>query len=240
MNNDFNSVPPELDAGHFQVLKEAPAPNDFRGHKPRNFARQIGAPEDIIGQLPEEPFTRPTLVAFVAAERDVETQFVAVMSWGKMRHDSGRRAWQVKERWAPLIREIEGPGLSRSDAYALFKLARANRNTRLNGLGVAYFTKLLFFLRPVANAYIMDQWTGKSINLLFRGAKTVRFSAAAVSDQNTEADYDCFCERIEFVAKQLGVEPAEAEKRIFSNGGRQLGHWRAYVKRLTSHTAVQT
>ncbi len=236
MNDGISSIAPELDAGHFQILKDAPAPSDFKGHNPRDFAQKIGAPVEIVGRMPELRFTRPTLVDFVAAERNAEAQFLAVMSWGKMRHDQGRRAWKVKERWTPLIREIAGSGLSRVQAYALFRQARANRDTRLNGLGVAYFTKLLFFLRPVADAYIMDQWTGKSINLLFHGGDTVRFNAAGVvSDQNTERDYDRFCERVEFLAKRLGVEPAEAEKRIFSNGGRQVGHWRAYVKRLTSN-----
>ncbi len=179
--------------------------------------------------MPERPFTRPALIGFVAATQDTEARFVAVMSWGKMRHDHARRAWNVKERWIPLVRAISEPHLTRAQAYALFRNARTSRN--LSGLGVAYFTKLLFFLRPVSDAYIMDQWTGKSINLLFLGDSTVKLTATGlVSDHNTEGDYDRFCARIEFLAKMLGVTPAEAEERIFSNGGRHIGQWRAHVK----------
>jgi hypothetical protein len=237
MNERSKRTSPELNPVNFNLFKNAPAPIPFVGHRPGNFARRIGASEEIIGRMPEIPFTRPALVDFVKANRDPEMRFVAVMSWGRMRHDHARKTLAVKERWIELIRALAKPQLTRAQAYALFRRARANPNTHLDGLGPAYFTKLLFFLRPVQDAYIMDQWTGKSVNLLFSDGATVRLNVGGVTDQNTETDYDQFCKGIEFVAEKLEVEPAQAEERLFSNGGRNVGRWRAHVQTCYSHDA---
>ena len=233
MSTNSNPTPPELNARHFEILKNAPIPPDWIGHGPRIFARQIGALEEVVRRMPERPFDRATLADFVAAaaNHDAETKFVAVMSWGKMRRNNARKALAVKRRWIGLIDGLAETHLTRANAYARFIQTRALPDTHLAGLGVAYFTKLLFFLRPVRDAYIMDKWTGKSINLLFLGENTVKFDNDVVSNRNTERNYQQFCERIEFLAKKLAVKPEEAERRIFSNGGRNAGQWRAHVRR---------
>jgi hypothetical protein len=96
-------------------------------------------------------------------------------------------------------------------------------------MGPAYFTKLIFFLRPDLNGYIMDQWLARSINLLFPQAGPIRLSNTVVTDRNTADDYERFCSHVEHVARELGITPAEAEERMFSNGGRSKGRWRQYV-----------
>ena len=51
-------------------------------------------------------------------------------------------------------------------------------NTAIPGLGPAYFIKLIYFFKPETDVFIIDQWTGKAINLL-------TFSKLVVMDGNT-------------------------------------------------------
>lgn len=99
------------------------------------------------------------------------------------------------------------------------------------GWGPAFFTKLIFFVRPADDGYIMDQWTGKSVNLL-TGKPLVHLSYKGHVTDNTSADdYEEFCKVVEDLANICGSSGGEAEDRLFSHGGRKPGEWRAYVRR---------
>jgi hypothetical protein len=239
LKNEHIQELPELNGVHFEFLKNAPAAREWLGRSMKRWACSIRASRTVIENMPAERFNRAALKTFITEHEDVESRFVAVMGWGKMRYPHARQAINIKERWIPLIARLTDPDLSRSAAFKLFKDARERPETYLNGMGVAYFTKLLFFLRPSSDAYIMDQWTGKSVNLLFSTDRSignvVKFDSSAVSDRNTPEDYEHFCQLIELLAEKLDVVPEDAEKRIFSNGGngQKIGKWRGYVKRFS-------
>ena len=92
----------------------------------------------------------------------------------------------------------------------------------------AYFTKLIFFCPRQHDGYIMDQWTSKSVNLIF-DEKIVDLSKAGfVTDTNNADKYERFCRCIEELGEAAGWEPEETELRIFSEG-RGRGAWRNYV-----------
>jgi hypothetical protein len=229
---------PEINARRFEVLKSANCTAQWRGYGPKDYALAIEASGQVVKRMPERAFNRDTLRSFVDTSGDAESRFIAIMAWGRMRHHHTRRALAVKERWVQLIDNLVSSKVSRRCAYEMFvdRRKRENRERHLDGLGVAYFTKLLFFLRPKADAYIMDQWTGKSVNLLFAPdniiGRFVKFDNSIVSDRNTPDDYEQFCQMIEALAKKLKVKAEDAEKRIFSNGGgaSKDGKWRAFVK----------
>ena len=114
---------------------------------------------------------------------------------------------------------------TRIKAFDAFQSERSKGN--LPGLGIGYFTKLIFFLAPNLNGYIMDQWAGKSINLL-AGKQIVSFYNSWVNDKNNAETYDIFCKNIDELAVILNCSGSEAEERIFSIGHGK-GTWRIYL-----------
>ena len=83
---------------------------------------------------------------------------------------------------------------------------------------------------PAKNGWIMDQWLGKSINLL-AGEPIVRLQqGGAPALNNTADDYERFCVYLEQIAGILQLHPELTEQALFSDGGHQPRAWRAYVK----------
>ncbi len=114
------------------------------------------------GPLPTEPVNRTDLRAFCRSpSSSPEACFIACMAWGMMRGANPQLAWTHRHRWLSIVERLRDGGISRADAYALF------HNEQIPGLRTAYFTKLIYFLRPETDGYILDQWTGKSVALLF-------------------------------------------------------------------------
>jgi hypothetical protein len=105
---------------------------------------------------------------------------------------------------------------------------------RVSYLGPSYFTKLLHFFDPSAQArrYIMDQWTAKSVNLLAGRTVVHLTSGTPTPTRNTGESYEAFCLVIDAIANALGQTGEEVEQRLFSSGGRKkdVQSWRAYVR----------
>lgn len=155
---------------------------------------------------------------------------LAVFARGGMRVDNGRLVFEMS--WAvlePFISKLRNDGFeTRLEAYSDFIEKRSSNE--LPGLGVAFLTKLICFLCPKLKGYNMDQWTVKSINLLF-DQTVVSHNGGWVLDANTPKIYESYCSKVEELAGRLGVEPIIAEERILSEGGR-YAKWRSYVKKM--------
>jgi hypothetical protein len=150
----------------------------------------------------------------------------AILSWGGMRRDHGRLLFNNLDLILDLVNNLRnGSYHSRQIAFSIFQNHRAAGS--LPGLGIGYFTKLICFLSPNLNGYIMDQWVGKSINLL-TDQNVVSLTGNWVNDNNNAETYEIFCTHIDNLAILLNCSGFEAEKRIFSVG-RGLGAWRNYL-----------
>lgn len=216
---------------------------------PDAWARSIGVSGHIADGLWAATPSRGDLLALASdAKISSDVCFLAVMAWGGMRVSSGRRAWEVRASWIPVVDQIRSGALSRSESYELFRRFRLNNAG--SGIGPAFFTKLIFFLDPKHNGYIMDQWTALSINALFPGnsplvdlniVSTKGKISAVVSDRNTAEVYDEFCRCLEETAFRLGLpDVGSAEETLFSNGGRKPGAWRKYLKDRLSESWAQS
>jgi hypothetical protein len=218
-----------LNAHHFGVLAGFPfGAQNWVGHVPSTWAQQIS------GQgydLPDHPLTRDELIDLCQPnnERTNQEVFLAVMSWGGMQRNHGRAAWNSANIWLPIVQNLRAGELDSIKAYQQFL------DANIPGLAPAYFTKLIFFCSPNHDGYIMDQWTGKSINLLFQnpnGAHPIHIQSSWVTRRNTSETYACFCQLIDELAQHMNCTPAQAEMKLFSNGanrGQQRGPWRQYV-----------
>jgi hypothetical protein len=105
-------------------------------------------------------------------------------------------------------------------------------------MGPACYTKLIHFCGQSRRGYIMDEWSCRSINLLFESAdgrrrKPVLFNGTQVSPHNSVEHYEQFCGLIDLLAELSGdTDAAELASRLSSVAGdarRNRGVWRQYV-----------
>lgn len=159
---------------------------------------------------------------------------VAILSWGGMNRKHGIKLLNQPETVLDLVENLRiGAYKSRKTAFEAFQKNRTNN--LLPGLGIGYYTKLICFLAPKLNGYIMDQWVSKSINLL-EGEENENIvhltnyrGSGWVNDNNNNAEtYEKFCSRIDDLSSILGCTGIEAERRLFSVGHGQ-GVWRKYL-----------
>ena len=152
---------------------------------------------------------------------------VAILSWGGMRRSHGRSLFDNLNNLLPIIQNLRtGSYQSRQTAFDAFQQER--NKGHLPGLGIGYFTKLICFLSPKLNGYIMDQWVSKSINLL-TGKHIVNITSNSwVNDSNNSSTYENFCDHIDQIAAILNCDGFKAEERLFSVG-RRKGEWRNYL-----------
>jgi hypothetical protein len=113
------------------------------------------------------------------------------------------------------------------------------------GCGPAYYTKLIFFLTKHLDqrGFIMDQWLGRSINLLadrevvrfYRPRRKAPLKQRYVHKKNSCSAYEEFCAAVRNLTLVSGetdpdvrVREENVEMRLFSDG-RGKGDWREYV-----------
>ena len=186
-----------------------------------------------------ECFDRKSLLKF-CGNKDTETihAVIAILAWGGMRVNNGEMFLKKSKLWIEAADNVKNGNIrDRKEAFRLFSELRLNN--KLPGLGIAYYTKLICFLNPCLNGYIMDQWTSKSINFL-TGENLVTFSGIRVNDNNSYETYEKFCVSIEKLANKLKCDPIQAEERIFSKG-RKKGAWRTYLidnYKISRHIAI--
>lgn len=175
-------------------------------------------------------FNRQDLFRLKDSDFTSEEIVIAILAWGGMNRQHGESLFKFKDHWLPLIDKIRNEEItSRSDAYNSFFELKSNGF--LPGMGPAYYTKLICFINPELNAYIMDQWTSKSINLLKNGnlvSLTLK-GWGYVNVNNNSNVYESFCKEIEIIAVKINKSPIDTEELLFSYGGFKKGIWRQYV-----------
>ena len=164
-------------------------------------------------------------------------KYACIMAWGGQRFGNFVKSCRAPAL-APLIRALLASTNNRQIDFAPTQAAAA----LIPGLGISFYTKLLFFLRPVQDAYILDQWTAKSI-LLLQFPPVIRLGPlgyegfARAHPATTPAEYECFCKAVEGLRGPLwpvGPPPTgeQVEMAMFDKPG---GFWRGFVKSNFKH-----
>jgi hypothetical protein len=173
-------------------------------------------------------FNRHELFDYCRDDKNTDLNvLIAILSWGGMRRDHGRLLLKNPSLIIELVRNLrKNIYPNRKVAFSTIKEYR-DKNL-LPGLGIGYFTKLICFLSPDLNGYIMDQWVAKSINLLTDSEIVKLTGNNWVNDNNTSEIYEVFCYQIDNLANILNCNGFQAEERIFSVG-KGKGAWRNYL-----------
>ena len=210
------------------------------GHAPRNWALGVinhhadlnnEDMDDAINILPIKALDRNALSEFILNNEDQTLACVlSILAWGGMHINNGALLLNTRNDWLPLCNAIRHGEHTREEAYRNFMQLR--NAGQLRGMGPAYFTKLIYFLHPNHDGYIMDQWTASSINMLCDEAFIDLSPGYYVTDNNTPETYERYCNTIENLSDLLGICPNIVEERLFSSGrqgGNPRHYWRQYV-----------
>lgn len=221
-------MPQPYVAKHWDVFQSIPYQSTgATGFIPANWvvAHEL---DGVPAELPATVLSRDQVREICQDQkRDVLFGYLCAMAWGGQGAGPGGSshvvgAWVEKEKIKSHLNQIRDGSLTRAQAYDLFL------KDKIYGLGPAYWTKLLYFFSPTDDFYIMDQWTGKSVNLL-TGFQVVRMDGDAVSPLNACGNYQAYCEEIDSMASLLKQKGADVEEMLMSQGGRKPQPWRAYV-----------
>lgn len=224
-------MPPPYQQPHYDTFVGIDfQPQGALGKSPRQWVEDLDLPEvPDAADLPQEPLDRVAVREICRdPNRHVLFGYVCAMNWGwQERGPRGVQGvttpWRHRAQIEHHLVALRDGDFIRRTAYNLF------RNQEVPGLGPSYFTKLLFFFSPADNFWIMDQWTGKSINLL-TGEKVVRLSDSSPSNQNKGGNYQAYCEEVDALAALLGTTGNEIEQRLMSKGSPNPWPWRSHVK----------
>lgn len=187
----------------------------------------------VMERLPDQPLCRKVVRQICRNKKNpVLFGYVCLMAWGLQGRRPGgsshvQGAWKHKKRIASVLEILRHENLLLEDAYDQFTGVN-----EIPYLGPSYFSKLIYFFRLETDAYIMDQWTGKSVNLLV-GHKVVKLYDSSPLRSNTGKNYKDFCSEINYMAQLLGISGDHVEQKLFSWGGKPPEPWRAYVKKHT-------
>lgn len=189
-----------------------------------------------LTSLPNKRLDRRALFYYVADEGNSTLECaITILSWGSMEPANAKYAFESWPQWKPICQDIRNGIIDRRAAYYAFD--RLRDTGVLQGMGPGFFTKLIYFLAPDHDGYIMDQWTARSMNLLLRHClvdlnRLIKTSSGnrqyRVSDENTDSVYEVFCSEVERLAEVLDLSPGTTEEMMFSSG-RGTGDWRNYV-----------
>lgn len=151
----------------------------------------------------------------------------AIMAWGGQKIAHGKLLFDNSSKITDVIHELRYQQLDRIAAYDRFHRIWVNHEA--NGIGAAYFTKIIFFCGHDNDGYIMDQWTSKSANLLSGKDDLIHLISGHVSKKNDAKTYANFCSLIEELAKKFHASGEMIEMAMFSKGGHKKDLWRQYV-----------
>lgn len=241
-------IPPLIshEVARFRNLNASTLLTPWVGIDPYSWAESVNVGLGSQHGLSTTPMSRSALRNLWAntAASD-EACFLSTMAWGGMQRGNGRRVWHSRGNWLQVCRDVRAGMHTRSSGYAAFLKLRTE--DQLPGMGPAYFTKILFFASHKADAYILDQWTTRSIHLLsgqsrfpllrkdYASAKAATKAGdptklRLIVDGNVPVtDYLDYCSRVEDLAKIMSLHPHEVEERLFSSGGKKPHPWRVHV-----------
>lgn len=141
--------------------------------------------------------------------------YAAIMAWGGRNKRNFLLSLQEESR-SNLVKVVNYLRNSNESRLVDFRETQ-HLCDGVKGLGISYYTKLMFFLRKKDDAYVLDQFTAKSAILLFENCDLNINSGQFPHPKTTPASYDKFCASIESLALKLGRNwsPSDVEVAMF-------------------------
>lgn len=206
--------------------------NSFDANKDQDITVDLN---NYLGLLDKYPLTREDVYA-LCIDQNTSLKFIwlATMAWGGLRLSkyNGIAAWNTLNAYLPTLKLIRDGALSRSEAYQ--ELSALKLRKLMQGIDAPFYTKLIFFLGgDRLNGYIFDQWTAKSVKLIFPGSGVRLDNHRPTCALNNHHNYEEYCNLVESLHKithdKTGANTSiETEALIFSYPD---GKWREFVRK---------
>ena len=198
------------------------------GRAPADFLNLVGYNEQKIGGGRIVDQLDRSKVRLICRNKSIQPldAYSVAMSWGGQRYDHFRNSKDAGNL-PPLL---EGLRLRIASREADFDWTKQQAAT-IKGLGISFYTKLLYFFRTNEDAYILDKWTALGINALFEDSPIALFGDLP-HPKTTGSQYEKFCQYIEFLATEMekvipfGWTGDMVEMAIFD---RPKGPWRQFL-----------
>lgn len=197
------------------------------GKRPCFYLAEIVPIKDVSGHIEANEQHSRITVRNICRNQNVPViqAYAVAMAWGgqNMRHF---RSSSPCLALTHLLEELRKSPRDRIEDFRMTQQARL----RIPGLGISFFTKLLFFFRPSADAYILDKWTGRGVARLL-DPSPIRIAPAPdfLPDPRTTAEqYGQFCDGLERLGtwEDSNWSGEEVERALFDRPG---GPWRKFL-----------
>lgn len=217
-------------------FSESPPVQGPVGRKPVDYFQRLhekNQPDTaILAKIPQGGMAKLTReqVRVIARDPDIPplVAYACIMAWGGMRMDHFESSVTAGfHDIIGLVIDLRDSSNNRTDDFAMIR----REAKRIPGLGISFYTKLLFFLREKPDAYILDQWTAKSARLLFPELG-IQLTAQNLPDPGTSPDqYEDYCRALESCCGSRGWGKAwktgeQVECGLFD---KPKGKWRQHV-----------
>jgi len=188
---------------------------------------------------PSTTNSKPEVKAMVADKANSSLKLLFyIMAWGGMVNRANnpkllyRKLKTDKEARRTVndaLNEIRFGNISNAQAFDLMQSLR--KQGILPGLGVSFFTKVLYFLRPGKNAFILDQFTAKGMNYLHskdpQNYPQIDMDNDFPANNLTGADYDAYNKGLRQLSIDLkktvgNLSDEDAEFLLFNPFGGQF------------------
>lgn len=183
----------------------------------------------------DKQFTRTEVKAICQSQEiEVLDAYAVAMAWGgqHLTHFKNSVSATSKAELTKLLTKLRHSTRPRAEDFDLCSQACDN----INGLGISFFTKLLYFFRANDDAFILDQWTAKSAHVLLESSPILITSQGMPHVSTNGEHYELFCQFIEKLAQQLSSTDQtwtadETEIALFD---KPRGEWRSFVRSSTT------
>ena len=230
-------MPPEHIAQFWNCFPQPPNQSAV-GQSPQVYLKKLNQLCELKLSWPvDHPTGQLTRLELRALCRDPEVDvliaYAAVMAWGGRGVDSRNYRQSLSDESRPhliaILTQLRASRKNRQDDFGAMQAAAEN----IKGLGISFYTKLLFFFREKADAYILDQFTAKSAKLLFDPCLVILNSSGYPHPDNTPESYEWFCDAIEAMGAGRTPPPIwtgeQIEQAMFDVRG---GVWRKYLRSI--------
>lgn len=229
-------------AAYERNLKDGAFSKAWGRKSPRTWLATLGGCPGLpsIDEFPDQVMNRDDLRERLRKTADPKVSALLILAWGEMKVVNARSyLGNSDESWVSLAASLRDGELTRSAAYARFHLLAQDR--LIPNLGPAYYTKLIYFLRPTdpdegGVGFIMDRRTATSINLLF-GRSIVKMDNGWVSARNTADEYENFNRLVEQIANAWRAPAEHVEMTLFGSSGTSA--WREHVRKCLKRNRSQ-
>jgi len=250
-SNDTKNM---LNLQHARVLSSIypfpPSPPPT-GKKPEVYFKELDDPNEIRrlkNSLSEGGYAQAitsvndrTFVRKVCQDSHVDpfAAYIVAMAWGGRDMGNFRYTLDCQAQIVTLIAKLRKSGNSRD--YDFDKVQAAAKS--IKGLGISFYTKLLYFFRPMSDAYILDKWTAMACYILFvpqpiRLVKRPDKSGHRAPEIDTTGqEYEKFCAEIDqlsgFLWPGLSIAGDVAEMAMFGVPpipGNNSKQWRKHIE----------